>query len=130
MNPKGNPTLEKYELLFNYSKRDNGLSSQDIGRKLNEIDYNYRSNDAKLVENILRRGGKAIMLAGLVSFIGGISFMNYKAYKCLSDPSYARQHKNDSQDKWLIGSVIITYLGNELYIRRRTEWDQFEKNSK
>lgn len=123
-----NPTLEKYELIRNIS--ENNMPAQEVGKKLAEIDYRHRHSDEKLLETICRKGGKALMMAGLLSAIGNISVNCYQVYRnSLNNPSTESQ-STESRELWTLGSILLAYLGAELYVRRRIEWDQFENNSK
>jgi len=113
---KSNPTLEKFRLMANYDSSK--MSSQDLGRRINEIDYHARSKDSKMIESVCRKGGKGLMLAGILS----LTIPLYQSYR---QPLDEAKYK-----KVIVAGFGLAYIGLGLYNLRRKEWDQFENNSK
>ena len=114
MDKNSNPTLEKYQLIAGLGKCN--MSGEEYCKRLAKIDYGHRSQDSKTLETICRKGGKCLMIAGLLSCIANTSLTIYQNQS---------GNESNSRNAWMIGSVLLAYVGSELYVRRRKEWDEF-----
>jgi hypothetical protein len=127
MDKSSNLTLEKYRLIAEHS--EGKIPDGELGKRLLEIDYLHRDSDSKTIEAIFRKGGKGLMLAGLLSLIPNISLTAYQNYQQSMNGAHQSSSESDARNYWMMGSVLLAYLGSGLYNLRRKEWDQFEKDS-
>ncbi|MFC1686183.1 hypothetical protein ACFLZZ_04160 [Nanoarchaeota archaeon] len=111
---KRNPSLEKYKLIQELANCEEG--SKNIGEEIMKIDFECRSDDSKFLENICRKGGRGLMLAGALFGAGAVC-------------SYYAEKPKTVCDVLAAVGIFSIIGGTDLYNKRRIEWDDYYKKS-